>query len=289
MTAAALTSILRDIKLGHSVFALPFAALGLLWGTRGEVPSVELILRVVLAMVFARSAAMAFNRLVDHGFDATNPRTSQRALPSGAVARGEMIAFLVICSAAFIGTSATFGPLCMWLSPFVLAVLFAYSLTKRVTQWAHLFVGIALALSPPAAYLAARGSIGDDILPVLWLSLAVIGWVAGFDIIYACQDTEHDRREGLFSIPSRRGVLPALAVSRKLHAVMLIALGAFIVTANLATWAWIGFVIVALLIAIEHMLVRGGDLSRVNAAFFTINGVVSIAFAVCAGVDILWP
>lgn len=284
----ALTAIVRDIKLSHSVFALPFAALGLLWGTRGQVPSLELVLRIIAAMVLARSAAMAFNRLADHRFDATNPRTRGRALPAGDVSRATMTTFLVVCSVGFIAVAASFGSLCLWLSPLVLAVLFGYSLTKRVTQWAHVFVGLALALSPPAAYLAARGTIESDVIPVLWISLAVIGWVAGFDVIYSCQDVEHDRSEGLFSLPSRRGVLPALAVARALHGVMIVALVAAALSAGLGPLAWAGIALVTGLLVYEHSLVAGGDLSRLDAAFFTINGVVSILFAAFVGADLLW-
>lgn len=286
--SAALVAIVRDIKLSHSVFALPFAALGLLWGTRGEPPSLSLVLRIVAAMVFARSAAMAFNRLADHRFDATNPRTAERALPAGRVSRASMSMFVVVCSIGFVALASTFGRLCLWLSPVVLAVLFGYSLTKRVTRWAHLFVGLALALSPPAAYLAARGAIEADVVPVLWISLAVVGWVAGFDVIYACQDVDHDRSEGLFSLPSRIGVMRALGIARGMHAVMVLALVGVGLSAGLGALGWIGIGIVVALLVVEHSLVAGGDLSRLDAAFFTLNGVVSCVFAVFVGADLLW-
>lgn len=280
-------AILGDIKLSHSVFALPFAAIGLLVGTGQQLPSALLALQIVAAMILARCAAMGFNRLADARFDATNPRTRGRALPSGRVSRGAMTTFVVITSAGFIAVAGSLSTICLVLSPLVLAVLFFYSLTKRFTPWAHLFVGLALGLSPPAAYLAARGAVEADVIPVLWLALSVLFWVGGFDVIYACQDVEHDRREGLAALPARWGTQRALTVARWLHGAMIACL---LVAAEIGGWGTLGWVaihLVSALLVVEHLLVRGGDLTRVNAAFFTINGVVSLAFGALVGADLL--
>lgn len=292
---ASCRSIFSDIRLSHSVFALPFAAIGLLIGTRGRAPTLAFASLVVLAMVLARSAAMAFNRLADHRFDETNPRTSSRALPSGRVSRGTMISFLVVCSVGFVWVASRFGTTCLILSPLVLIALFVYSLTKRFTMFAHGFVGFALALSPPAAYLAARGSVDPDVTGVLWVALAVLLWVTGFDIIYACQDVEHDQREELYSIPSRLGVPRALRLARLVHLGMIGALCIAVGGQGWGALSWVAVALVALLLIVEHSLVSATDLSRVNASFFTINGVVSVAFSTLVITDIalrarqLWP
>jgi 4-hydroxybenzoate polyprenyltransferase len=283
-----LPAILADIKLAHSVFALPFALLGLLLGTRGRPPEPALLLKVLAAMVLARSAAMGCNRLADRRFDSTNARTAGRALPSGRVSRGAMVLFVAACSAGFIAVAGTLNTACLLLSPLVLAALFAYSFAKRVTDLTHLLLGLSLALAPPAAYLAARGSLQADVVPVLWLALAVILWVAGFDVIYACQDVEHDRAERLHSLPARLGVRRALLAARVLHALMLLALAATALSAGLGPLSWLAITLVAALLIGEHALVRGGNLARVNAAFFTLNGVVSLVFAGLVGTDLLW-
>jgi 4-hydroxybenzoate polyprenyltransferase len=282
-----LREILADIKLAHSVFALPFAFIGLVIGTRGQLPDSWLLAKVVGAMVLARSAAMGWNRVADRRLDSTNPRTQGRALPSGRVSTRSMAAFVIVTSAGFVAIAASINPLCLWLSPIVLAVLFVYSLSKRFTDLAHVFVGLALALSPPAAYVAARGSIDADVQPVLWLGLAVLCWVAGFDIIYACQDIEHDRREGLRSLPARLGAGRALWIARGLHVLMLGALALTVAGAGLGALSWTAVAIVAVLLAIEHRIVTPTRLSRVNAAFFTVNGVVSIFFGTLVVMDLL--
>lgn len=286
--AHALTEILSDIKLGHSVFALPFAVLGLLLGTGGRPPSPLLLVQMVSAMILARSAAMAFNRLVDRRFDATNPRTRARALPAGRVTPRAVLVFVLVCSTAFIAVAGTINALCLTLSPAVLLVLFLYSLTKRVTQFAHLAVGLALALSPPAAYLAARGSVDADVVAVLWLGAAVLFWVAGFDVIYACQDIDHDRREGLQSLPARHGAHRAIWCARGLHVLMLACLVLTASTAGLGPLSWLAIGLVAALLVWEHGMVSADDLRRVDAAFFTANGLVSILFSVLVGTDLLW-
>jgi 4-hydroxybenzoate polyprenyltransferase len=283
----ALAAILTDIKLGHSIFALPFAAVGLLIGTRGKTPGALLVLEVLAAMVLARSAAMGWNRLADHAFDASNPRTRGRALPAGRVSRGAMTAFVLVCSAGFVAVAGMLNPLCLVLSPLVLAVLLGYSLAKRITPLAHLLLGLALALAPAAAYLAARGSIDADASLVLWLGAGVLCWVAGFDVIYACQDIEHDRREGLHSIPARLGARRALWIARGLHALMLVALA---ITATIAGWgplSWTAIGLVGLVLVREHGLVSAENLSRVNAAFFTANGIAGLIFATLVGTDLL--
>jgi 4-hydroxybenzoate polyprenyltransferase len=292
---ASLRSIFADIRLSHSIFALPFAAIGLLIGTRGRAPSLAFIGLVALAMVLARSAAMAFNRLADHRFDGTNPRTRERALPAGRVSRRAMIAFLALCSVGFVLVASRFGSACLALSPLVLAALFTYSLTKRFTMFAHAFVGFALALSPPAAYLAARGTVDPDVVGVLWVALAVLLWVTGFDIIYSCQDVEHDRRERLHSIPARLGVRRALIVARLAHVGMIIALCMAVAGQGWGALSWAAVGLVTILLALEHSLVSPTDLSRVDASFFTLNGIVSVAFAALVIADIslrapqLWP
>jgi len=285
---AQLPAILGDIRLAHSVFALPFALLGLLLGTRGQVPDAWLLGKVVVAMVLARSAAMGWNRLVDARFDASNPRTSGRALPAGRVSSRGMAAFTLLCSAGFVAVAGSLNRACLLLAPVVLAVLLGYSLCKRFTNLSHLALGLALALAPPAAYLAARGRIDADAPLVLLLGLAVLCWVSGFDVIYACQDVEHDRREGLHSLPARLGVARALLFARVLHAGMVAALCALAALAGLGTVSWGAIALVAALLVFEHRLVRGGDLSRVDAAFFTLNGVVSLLFAALVGADLLW-
>ena len=283
-----LGQILLDIKLAHSVFALPFALLGLLIGTRGELPSPLLALQVLAAMVLARSAAMGWNRLADRRFDARNPRTAARALPAGRVSPRAMALFVLVCAGGFLAVAASINRLCLLLAPLVLGVLWLYSLAKRFTSLAHLLVGLALALSPPAAYVAARGSLEADVVPVLWLGLAVMLWVAGFDVIYACQDVDHDRREELRSLPARLGVRRALLVARGLHGGMVAALLLAARAVQLGPPSWIGIGLVLVLLVVEHALVRDGNLSRVNAAFFTVNGAVSLVFGALVATDLLW-
>ncbi len=284
--AGTLGAIFADIKLAHSVFALPFAFIGLLLGTRGAWPTTLLLGQFLAAMVCARCAAMAFNRLVDRRLDATNPRTAARALPAGRVSAPAMAGFTLLCALAFVAVAGSISPICLALSPLVLAVLFGYSLAKRWTSAAHLLLGAALALAPPAAWLAARGRIEADVLPVLWLSLAVALWVAGFDIIYACQDVEHDRRSGLHSVPAALGPERSLLVARLLHVGMLAALVPAAVLARFGALGWTAVVVVAATLVIEHRLAAAG---RVGPAFFTANGLLSLAFGVLVSADLLWP
>lgn len=282
----ALRTILGDIKLAHSIFALPFAAIGLLLGTRGAAPGWLLGAQIVAAMVFARSSAMAFNRLADTRFDATNPRTRGRALPSGRVSRRAMVIFCVITALGFVGVAASLSMICLALSPLVLVVLFGYSLAKRATPLAHVAVGLALSLAPPGAYLAARGSVGDDVVTVLWFAMAVLLWVAGFDVIYACQDVEHDRTEGLHALPAKLGVARSLLIARGLHVATVLALVLGAQSLGLGTLSTVGIGLMTALLVVEHVLVSPSDLSRVNAAFFTVNGVVALVFAAFVGTEL---
>jgi 4-hydroxybenzoate polyprenyltransferase len=267
------------IKFEHSVFALPFAltAALLAWratGSRTEGLPARLFW-IVLAMVGARSAAMAFNRILDTGIDARNPRTQSRHLPAGHLSVGFAWGFTAASAGLLIFAAAMLNPLCLWLSPVALGVVFFYSATKRFTSLAHLVLGFSLGIAPAAAWIAMTGALDPRIL---WLTAAVTLWTAGFDIIYSCQDYEFDRREGLFSIPARIGIARGLVAARVLHLGMLACL-ATLAAAFGAGWpGWTAVVLVGLLLAYEHSLVRADDLSRVNAAFFTVNGWVGVLF-----------
>lgn len=271
------------IKIEHTLFALPFAFLGAFFAARG-LPSPSEIGWILLAMIGARSAAMAFNRLVDLPFDAKNPRTASRALPRKRLSREFVILFILASSAAFIGAAAMLNPLALKLSPVALAIIFLYSFMKRFTWSTHFFLGLALACAPVGAWVAIRGSISG--IPLL-LGLAVMLWVAGFDIIYACQDVGFDRNEKLFSIPKRFGIPRALWISGFLHACMIVLLGFLYRRMQLGALSLAGLGVVAILLAYEHSLVRPSDLSRVDAAFFTVNGWISVLLFVTTGIDIL--
>jgi 4-hydroxybenzoate polyprenyltransferase len=264
----------RMIKFSHSVFALPFALASFAIATQGRLPW-RTLLWVLVAMVGARSAAMGFNRLADHRLDALNPRTAGRELPRGALSRAQVWAFVLLSSAALVLAAAMLNPLCLALSPVALLLVLGYSYTKRFTPLSHLALGLGLAIAPVGAWLAVRGSFS----PVpLALALAVVCWVAGFDVIYACQDLDFDRKEGLRSIPARWGVAGALWIARSFH---LLAVGLLIAVGVLGAAGWIyaaGVGLVAVLLVYEHSLVKPGDLSRVNQAFFLVNGLVSVGF-----------
>ncbi len=271
------------IKFEHSIFALPFALTGALLAARGW-PSIRQILWIVAAMVAARSAAMTFNRIADLRFDALNPRTRLRALVSGKLSPRFAAAFTVVCSVVFILAAAELNRLALELSPLALAALLGYSYTKRFTWLSHLALGICLGMSPVAAWIALRGDVS---VGVLLLGAAVTLWVAGFDLIYACQDVEFDRRHGLASFPSRYGIAAALRGSSALHVLMV---GLLVVTARVEGLGWLaelGVFLVALLLAYEHHLVKPSDLSRVNAAFFTLNGYISVLFFLTWGSDVI--
>ncbi len=264
----------RMIKFSHSVFALPFAlasaALAADQGTRWRD-----VVWIVVAMVGARSAAMGFNRLADHEIDARNPRTAGRELPRGVLRRGEVWAFVALSAAALVLAAAMLNPLCLLLSPVALAIVFGYSYTKRFTALSHVVLGLGLALAPVGAWLALRGAFAPA---PLVLGLAVLCWVAGFDTIYACQDVAFDRASGLFSLPARVGVGRALVAARGLHvlAVVLLALVYRLVPLHPVYLA--GVAGVAALLVYEHSLVRADDLSRIDAAFFAVNGWISLGY-----------
>jgi 4-hydroxybenzoate polyprenyltransferase len=274
---------LEMIKWEHSIFALPFALCGAMLAASG-LPSAHQVLWIVIAMVSARSAAMAFNRLADAAIDAANPRTHLRALPSGHLSSGFVATFVVVSSAMFIFASAQLNRLTLWLSPVALAFILLYSYTKRLTRFSHLVLGFALGIAPAAAWIAVRGSLDPRIL---LLTAAVTFWVAGFDILYACQDYEFDRNAGLHSIPRSLGIGRALWVARAFHALMLLLLIALLPAFALGKLAAIGVAAVMLLILYEHSLVKADDLSRLNAAFFTLNGVISVVFALFIAADLL--
>jgi len=279
---------LEMIKFEHSVFALPYALTGALlaWRESGYT-SAGLLLRlgcIVLAMVGARSAAMTFNRLVDADIDARNPRTRMRQLPAGTLSRGFAMAFFAASCALFVLAAALLGPLCLKLSPLALGVVLVYSWTKRFTSLSHLALGFALGIAPAAAWIAVAGTLDWRIC---WLTAAVTLWTAGFDIIYACQDYEFDRREGLFSLPARLGIGGALWVARAFHLAMIVSLAALALALGLGVAAWLGIAVVAALIVWEHRLVHADDLSRIDAAFFTMNGYISVLFFAFWTADIL--
>lgn len=269
---------LRMIKWEHTVFALPFALLSLLVAADGR-PAWATLGWVLLAMVGARSTAMAFNRLADQRFDAANPRTAMRELPSGALRRGPVIAFTLVTAALLVFAAAMLNPLCLALSPVALAIVWFYSLTKRFTALSHFFLGLALAVAPIGAWLAVRGSF--DAFPLV-LALAVMLWVAGFDILYACQDLDFDRGAGLHSIPAAIGHRAARWVARAAHLGAVVAWALAFRLAGLESIALAGVAMVAALLLYEHWLVRGGDLRRIDRAFFEVNswvGMVLLGFA----------
>jgi 4-hydroxybenzoate polyprenyltransferase len=274
---------LEMIKIEHTLFALPFALLGAVLAARG-LPSAWQIFWIVIAMVGARSAAMAFNRLIDRKFDAENPRTSMRAIPAGLLGVRFVAVFTIVSAALFFLAAFMLNRLTLLLAPVALASVLLYSYTKRFTSLSHLVLGWCLAIAPTGAWIAVRGAI-DSPAPLL-LSLAVMLWTAGFDIIYACQDREFDAEAGLHSIPRRFGVARALWISRALHAAMFAAL---VWTSFLTGLRWIGLlgiIVTALLLVHQHRLVRPGDLSQLNAAFFTTNAYVSVILFVTIAADI---
>lgn len=276
--------VLEMVKIEHTIFALPFAFLGAFLAARG-IPRPEQAGWILLAMVGARSAAMAFNRLVDLPFDARNPRTLNRALPRKLVSRNFVVAFIFASSALLVLAASRLNRLSLELSPVALGIVFVYSYAKRFTWLTHVFLGISLACAPVGAWIALRGSIS---LSPLFLGLAVVFWVAGFDVIYSCQDVEFDRRELLYSIPKRFGVTAALWISAALHLAMLGILGFLFWREGLGFISLSGLAVVGLLLAYEHSLVRPTDLSRANTAFFAINGWISILLFATTIIDLLW-
>ncbi|HLQ49880.1 MAG TPA: UbiA-like polyprenyltransferase [Terriglobales bacterium] len=274
---------LEMIKWEHSVFALPFALCGAMLAARGW-PTAWQLAWIAVAMIGARSAAMAFNRLVDADIDAANPRTKMRAIPAGALSRKFVVVFVAVSAALLMLAAWRLNRLAFYLSPVALAVVLLYSFTKRFTRWSHLVLGFALGIAPAAAWIAVRGSLDPRIL---LLTAAVTFWVAGFDVLYACQDYDFDRQSGLYSIPRFMGISKALWIARVLHLVMLALLAALVVVFGLGKFALAGVIVVAVLLLYEHSLVRAHDLSKLNAAFFTMNGVIAVVFFLFIAADLL--
>ncbi len=262
------------VRLGHSVFALPFALVGALLAARQTPLTLARVGWIIAAMVTARTAAMGFNRLVDARFDALNPRTENRELPRGALSTRDAVALVVVASLGFVLVTIQLGRLCLWLSPVALGIVFWYSLAKRFTTYTQMFLGLALAVAPVGGWLAAGGGAGVE--PWL-LALATGTWVAGFDIFYACQDLEFDRIHGLNSIPARFGVRRSLSIARWLHLATVIALASVALVTPLSGWYLAGVAGVALLLTYEQSLVRVDDLSRVKQAF-DLNGYVGFFY-----------
>jgi len=280
---AKLRTTLEMIKFEHSIFALPFALTGAMLAVRGW-PTWRQLLWLIIAMVGARSAAMTFNRIADLKLDALNPRTRMRALPTGQISLRFAVGFTVLSCGLLVLAAHELNPLAFKLSPVALAVLIAYSYTKRFTVLSHVVLGSCLGMSPIAAWIALRGEVS---LSVLLLGGAVTLWTAGFDIIYACQDVEFDHALGLHSVPKRYGITAALYASAILHGLMLVLLVTVARRENLGWIALAGLVAVAILLAYEHALVKPSDLSRVNAAFFNVNGYISVLFFLTWATDIL--
>jgi 4-hydroxybenzoate polyprenyltransferase len=278
-----LRTTLEMIKWEHSIFALPFALCGAMLAARG-LPTLHQLAWIVVAMVSARSAAMAFNRVADASIDAANPRTLTRALPAGTLTPAFVSTFVIASCAIFILAASQLNRLSLILSPVALAVVLFYSYTKRFTRWSHLVLGFSLGIAPAAAWIAVRGALDPRIL---LLTAAVTFWVGGFDVLYACQDYDFDRQSGLHSIPRHLGIRGALVVARLFHGIMLLLLIALLLAFGLGKLAVVGVVAVALLLAYEHSLVRTSDLSQLNAAFFTMNGVISVVFFVFIAADLL--
>jgi 4-hydroxybenzoate polyprenyltransferase len=268
------------IKIEHTLFALPFAFLGAVLAANG-LPALHQILWIVVAMVGARSAAMAFNRIADRAYDARNPRTATRALPAGLLSVGFVWVFTVISAGLFFVAAAMLNRLTLLLAPIALASVLLYSFTKRWTLLSHVVLGWCLAIAPTGAWIAVRGEIGS-LVPLL-LSLVVLLWTAGFDVLYACQDYEFDRREGLQSIPARVGIGRALLIARALHASAFVALVWLYLVTKLGPIALLGVVATGVLLLYQHRLVRADDLGRLNAAFFTTNAFVSVILLVTFG------
>jgi len=275
-----LRTTLEMIKFEHSVFALPFALTAALLAARHDAnqspwPTWPQLLWIVVAMVGARSAAMTMNRIADLHYDRLNPRTANRPLVTGALTLRFAWVFTILSSAVLVIAAGQLNPLALKLSPVALAVLFFYSYTKRFTAWSHLVLGFCLGMSPAAAWIAITGGLDER---MLILCLAVTLWVGGFDVLYACQDVEFDQQAGLHSIPKRFGIARALWMARLMHLLMVAQLGWLAASFELPWPAWAGIAVVAAMLAYEHSLVKPNDLSKLNAAFFTVNGYISVLF-----------
>jgi len=276
--AGRIKTVLEMIKFEHSVFALPFALTGALLAARATQhgwPTLRQVLWIVVAMVAARSAAMTMNRIADLRYDRENPRTKQRALATGELSLQFAWFFTFVAVVVFFLASWQLNPLALKLAPLAIAILFFYSFTKRFTNWSHLFLGFALGISPAAAWIAITGGLD---LRMLILCAAVTLWVGGFDVLYACQDIDYDQRAELFSVPRKFGIANALLIARGMHAGVIALLGWLAFSFGLPWPAWAGIAVVAALLAYEHSLVKAHDLSKLDAAFFTVNGYISMLF-----------
>ena len=280
-----LAIIFSDIKIQHTVFALPFAVMSAFLAAEGF-PETEKLVWIIVCMVGARSAAMAFNRIVDARFDKENPRTQDRALPSGKINAGNYAVFLIASSALFVFAAWMLNSLAFYLSPVALAIVFFYSLTKRFTAFSHFWLGLAISIAPVGAWVAIREEIS---FTSLLLGAAVICWLIGFDILYACLDIEADRANRLRSIPERFGIETALKMAFASHAVMVVFLLVLLEPTVLLGWVYLaGVALVAGLLAYEHSLIKKDDLSKVNMAFFNVNGIISIGLMAFVIVDCVW-
>ena len=280
-----LAIIFSDIKIQHTVFALPFAVMSAFLAA-GGMPEIEKLLWIIVCMLGARSAAMAFNRIVDARFDKENPRTQDRALPSGKINAGNYAVFLIASSALFVFAAWMLNSLAFYLSPVALAIVFFYSLTKRFTAFSHFWLGLAISIAPVGAWVAIREEIS---FTSLLLGAAVICWLIGFDILYACLDIEADRANRLHSIPERFGIETALKMAFASHAVMVVFLLVLLEPTVLLGWVYLaGVALVAGLLAYEHSLIKKDDLSKVNMAFFNVNGIISIGLMAFVIVDCVW-
>lgn len=274
---------LEMIKFSHTIFALPFAFTGAVLAAAG-LPSLDQGFWILMAMVGARTAAMGLNRLIDAEIDARNPRTAGRAIPAGLIGKGTVALFIVLSTALMLYAAFRLNALCLYLSPVALFFLVLYSYCKRFTAFAHVVLGICLAAAPLGAWIAIRGTVE---LPAVLLALAVLFWVAGFDILYALQDLEFDRASGLHSIPSKLGVNGSLWMARLFHGAMVGLLAGLWLAAGLGVWYLAGFALCVAMLLYEHWLLRGGDLSKLDAAFFSVNGYISITLFVATLVDVL--
>ena len=274
---------LEMIKWEHSIFALPFALTGAVLAAGGW-PTLRVLGWIIVCMVSARSAAMAFNRLVDARLDAANPRTAMRALPAGTLTSSFVSGFVIVSVALFALGAAMLNPLTLKLAPLALTIVLAYSYMKRVTRWSHVVLGLALGIAPSAAWIAVRGSLDPRIVV---LTMAVLLWVGGFDVLYACQDFEHDRLVGLNSVPQAFGVNTAFWMARAMHVGMLLMLCWLIVLFGLGKMAILGVGVVTLLLLYEHLIISPKDMRRMNAAFFTLYGVISVVFFAFVAADVL--
>lgn len=271
------------IKWEHSVLTLPFGLTGAVLAARG-IPNLHTSIWIIVALVSARSAAMAFNRLVDADIDAENPRTKIRSLPAGKLSKQFVLGFVIVTSVILMFAAWQLNPLSFYLSPVALAIVFFYSFTKRFTRWAHVVLGLAMGIAPAAAWIAVRGSFDPRILS---LAGAVVFWGAGFDILYSCQDYEFDREANVYSVPKAFGIRNSLLIARAFHVVTVLLLGAMVAAFGLGEIAMVGVALVALLLIYEHSLVKHDDLSRVNAAFFTMNGFISMGFLLFIAADVM--